>query len=165
MRLIRVDTGYRHALGDRYHLLILCLCYGANWYDWQPLQASSALDRYQRFSVLWSLSYRRSSPGHPLVSCREAKKIANVWANDQRACGWHVQAIAIDGGRCICPLTKPSSVSISLVGIWYIRDWASVMWLIVLTHRAWNWRSLEFSFSVRHQLSHPYKQIDKFRDL
>ena len=41
MRLIRVDTGYRHALGDRYHLLILCLRYGANWYDWQPLQASA----------------------------------------------------------------------------------------------------------------------------
>jgi hypothetical protein len=60
--------------------------------------------------------------------------------------------------------SKPSSVSISLVGIWYIRDWASVMWLIVLTHRAWNWRSLEYSFSVRHQLSHPYKQIDKIKD-
>ena len=49
MRLIRVDTGYRHALGDRYHLLILCLRYGANWYDWQPLQASAS-DRHQRFS-------------------------------------------------------------------------------------------------------------------
>ena len=92
---------------------------------------ASASDRYQRFSVLWSLSSRRSSPGHPLVSCREAKKRANVGANEQRACGWHASKLSqLMAGDVF--VHWASSVSISLVGIWYILDWARVVWLILI---------------------------------
>ena len=53
--------------------------------------------------------------------------------------------------------SKPSSVSIYLVGI-DIHPWLSYSswWLLVLTNRAWNWRSLVYGLPVRHQLSHPY---------
>ena len=129
---------------------------------------AGASDRYQRFSVLWSLSYRRSSPGHPLVSCREAKRRANVEANDQRACSWHVQLSTPSqltaGDLFVHWVQTKFGLNVPYYGgVWYIHDWVRVMWLIVLTHRAWNWRNLEYSFAVRHQFSHPYKQIDKIR--
>ena len=51
----------------------------------------------QCFDHCFTEGHLRGTPWS-LLSCREAKRRANVGANDQRACGRHVQAIAIDGG-------------------------------------------------------------------
>ena len=103
-----------------------------------------------------------------LVRCREAKRRANVEANDQRACSWHVQLSTPSqltaGDLFVHWVQTKFGLNVPYYGgVWYIHDWVRVMWLIVLTHRAWNWRNLEYSFAVRHQFSHPYKQIDKIR--
>ena len=100
MRLIRVDTRYWHALGEieMYHLLIL-------WRQLVRLQASAwSISKVKVFSALIIVLPKVISGAPLAVSCREAKKRANVWASDERA--WRltcpkVQAIAIDGGRCI----------------------------------------------------------------
>ena len=72
MRLMRVDTGYRHALGDRYkyHLLIL----------WRQLVRLAAIAGkcFGSISKVFSaliIGLPRVSPGHPVasVSCRVAK--------------------------------------------------------------------------------------------
>ena len=126
MRLIRVDTRYWHALGERYYLLIL----------WRQLLRLAAIagQCFGSISKVFNaliIVLPKVISGAPLgLLCGSQE--------DSRRLGKRSK-----GMRLTCPShrswrramylsieSKPSSVSISLVGIWYIRDWASVMWLV-----------------------------------